>query len=651
MKKFSILICLVLTTSLLSYAQLSQIADTSFQTGEIKNIIKVGNDAYSYGEVGGVFKSSDGGKTWNFMSAKMDSTTNGLRGLIYFNNKFYALLNTQDGSNRVLTSSDYCQSWQKVTNFTGLPNRQFLIEGIGTANNLAFLYIRVYGQSGMDSSYFYYSSNAVSWTEGAFVGTNLYIRKFSHFNKYKFYLDFYENNTDSLMYTSNGTSIHSISTNGLNRDKYDLYSFTGDKNSPNLYCGNDGDPFRFDSAQNKWINIRGTGLNVNGAVDGIVGDGNALFTYVVYMNGPNLVVESYRSLNKGGFWQQIPLTGTFLPIPRIAVAISDSNYIMNTQLDDIIYSSDTGYIWKNTTNGYQNKAVGSLSEINDVLITYNIVKGVIRSTDKGVTWSYSNTGLTQAFPGAYFPGETFTGGGKLFVSMEESPDAGVYTLFRSPNDGVSWAKLTTVPSYKNMGYYGQNGNSFIMRFSDDRDRNTSWDTNCFYYRTSDAGNNWTNISSNFFKSSVMNLSKVHGFIGDGSNLFLFGNNKNYASVVYHSMNNGVNWNKVGQFNQNQHGIKTKDSWSNSARTQISATDSKGNFIFTVSYWWSDMKWDSLYSLSSSGFSPINTTGLPSNIIINDLNYFNGYWYLSSNLGLFASVNVMNWKSSRWLRHR
>ncbi|MBT3423533.1 MAG: BACON domain-containing protein, partial [Bacteroidetes bacterium] len=226
--------------------------------------------------------------------------------------------------------------------------------------------------------------------------------------------------------------------------------------------------------------------------------------------------------------------------------------------------------------------------------------------------------------------------------MEESPDAGVFDLFRSPNDGVSWAKLTSIPSYKNMSYYGEHGNSFIMRFADDKDRNTSWDTNCFYYRTSDAGDNWTDISTDFFKSSAMNLAKVYGFIGDGTKLFLLGHNKNYASVIYFSSNNGWNWSKTAQLNQNQQQIKTKDSWSNTARSPIYATDSKGNFIFTVTYYWSDKSWDSLYNLTTSGVSSINTSGLPDGIVITDLNYLDGNWYLSSTIGLFASTNGINW---------
>ena len=644
MRKIFILLTSILSIHFISSAQLSQISDSSLITGEIKSMLTVGTDIYSYGEVGGIFKSSDGGKTWSFMSSTMDSSTNNMQDLIYFNNKFYALLSNQDGNNFVVFSSDSCKSWQNATNITGLPNRDFQIQGLGTANNLVFMYLTIWNlwSAGDDSSYIYYSSNAINWTEGAYLGTNLYLRNLCHFNSHKLYLSFNQNGMDTLMYTSDGTSVHSIPTTGLNRSQFSLYSFTVDKNNSDVYCGNNGDPFRFDSVQNKWINIRGTGLNALGAVDGIVGDGNALFTYVVFMQGANLVVEAYRSLNKGGLWQKIPSAAALPPIPRIAVAISDSNYVMNTQLDDIIYSFDTGYSWKTVSSGYQNKVVGSLTEINNVLVTHNIVKGLLRSTDKGTSWSYSNTGLTQGMPGAYFPVETFKGGGKLFVSMEQSPDGAVFDLFRSPNDGVSWAKLTSIPSYKNMSYYGENGNSFIMRYSDEHDRNTSWDTNCFYFRTSDAGNNWTDISSNFFKSSAMNLAKVYGFIGDGNTLFLFGHNKDYASVIYYSTNNGLNWTKVGKVYQQ---IKTKDSWSKTARRPLCATNNKGNFIFIIQYWDSNDTGDSLYSLTSSGFSSINTTGLPDGIVITDINYFDDYWYLSTTIGLFASKNGIDWKQA------
>jgi photosystem II stability/assembly factor-like uncharacterized protein len=643
MKKILILICTILSFHFIAFSQLSQIADTSFLSGEVKSMLTVGTDIYAYGDAGGIFKSSDGGKNWAFMSSNMDTNTNSVKDLIFFKNKFYAFLKLRNGFSKILSSSDSCQSWQDASNVSGLPNNHYHVEGIGTANNLAFLYLYTHDQSGQmrDSSVIYYSSDAVNWSKGGVVGENVYLDKLYHVNKNKLYISIEKNGDDQLLYTSDGIHIHSIPTTGLSSN-LDLYTFTVDRNNADIYVGNDGDPYRFDSVQNKWINIRGTGLNVNGSVDGITGDGNALFTYLIYMVGPNIVVETYRSVNKGGLWQAVT-SSVGLPIPRIAVAVSDSNYVMGTQLNDIIYTYDTGYSWNVANSGYQNKVVGSLAEINDVLVTHNIVKGVIRSTDLGDTWSYCNTGLPQGMPGAYFPVETFTGGGKLFVTMEESPDAGQYDLYRSPNEGQSWNKITTVPPYKNMVYCGKNGNTFFMKFSHEKPSEDWWDTTGFYYRTNDAGISWTNVGSNFFNSSAMNLAKVYGFVGDGNTVYLLGHEKTFMPVIYYSTNNGNNWNKVSRLPHAS--IKTKESWSSRVNMPIAATDSKGNFLFVSTYMMNDYSWDSLYSMTTVGISPVNTSGLPAGIVITDLDYFDGYWQMSTTIGLFASKNGIDWKQA------
>ena len=137
MKKAGFVLLSLLFLVYASFGQVKQYTDTIFQKGEVKSMLKVGSNVFTYGHVGGLFMSADKGVNWSYRSASMDTATNGINDLVYFNNKFYALLQDFSGNKNIVTSSDLGQTWQAVGSMTGLPTN-YSIFGIGKVNTRAF---------------------------------------------------------------------------------------------------------------------------------------------------------------------------------------------------------------------------------------------------------------------------------------------------------------------------------------------------------------------------------------------------------------------------------------------------------------------------------------------------------------------------------
>jgi hypothetical protein len=60
---------------------------------------------------------------------------------------------------------------------------------------------------------------------------------------------------------------------------------------------------------------------------------------------------------------------------------------------------------------------------------------------------------------------------------------------------------------------------------------------------------------------------------------------------------------------------------------------------------SDHSWphiDNLYMFNGTTWLLINTTGLPSTLDVQDIVYYNGYWYISDKKGVFRSDDCINW---------
>ncbi|MFC2114600.1 PKD domain-containing protein [Bacteroidota bacterium] len=645
MKKIYLL-TLIMVFSISAFGQLKQLTDTTFSKGEVERMFFIGNEVYSYGSTGGAFKSSDKGHTWTFIAANMDTLTNQIRDMIYFNNKLFALLDHYDGNIHLVSSPDKGQTWQQENNLTGLPtNRGYGVDGLGMVNSKAFLLVRIYDYYGwgVDSCYIYHSTNGVNWTKGALCGTNVWYMKAMHINKNKMYFGAEMNVGDSIMYTVDGTTVYGLTKTGLPDSYIRFEDMTGDYYGSSLYTGNSGSPYRFDSAQNKWISMRTSDIDANSMVDMVAGNDNVQFCFGFLIQGSNFIVETYRSKNKGVSWQKLPISSIFPPVPRYVVSVSDSELIMNTQLGEIITSTDTGYTWTGSL-GYQNKVFSSITEINGNLVIPVDIFGVVRSSDNGQSWHYINNGLVAPIGGAYFTEETFKNQGVLYLTSQATMDEDSIVLYKSNNSGTTWTLHTAHPPFKSMYYYGESGNSFIMKFTNDRNGGDWWDTACFFYRTDNGGSSWVPISLNFFTSPGMNLASVNGFVGDGTNLYMLGYTKNNSSILYYSGNNGMSWTftpSLSQYNQN---FKTKRSWSRK-QLPLAATDKKGKFMAVInSYGNQSIPKDSLYNLTPFGVSPASTTGLPDGLIMTNLDYVAGYWYLCTTTGIYASQNGSSWKT-------
>ncbi|MEA3496158.1 MAG: hypothetical protein U9R42_09010, partial [Bacteroidota bacterium] len=640
-KLFSLLV-LNLIFIFASQAQLTQLTNQNLEScSEVRQMVKKGNLIFSKGRIGGIHKSNDTGTSWTYSAHGLDTFTNKIKDLIVFNNDLYVLMDNSRTENPVYKSSDNGVTWQYLgTSVTGLPSRPFNICSIGSANNKAFMIINIhdiYGY-GHDSSYIYYSNNATNWNKGAFIGTGWGIEFIHNLSNSKMYFASDFNNVDSLMFTMDGNTIHGIPTTGIDRNEFRAYNVSGEPNGNTLYSIYNSSPYKFDSSTQTWNNIRTASIPSNVAFDMINSTDHLVFGFAFIL--PAFTATYYRSIDHGNTWTQI--TDTSIIPPAFLCEISDSQYIIPTQLGEIFYSSNHGASWTKKGNGYQNLSTTSITEVNNTLLVKKDIYGILRSTDKGQTWAYSNTGLSQAFWGLLFANSLFSHNNIAYTTIQPSMDSDTLHFCKSTNSGQSWTRLTNIPNYQRMKYAGESGNTLFMKFVDnDNDGNHDWDTACFFYKTTNAGDSWTLISQNFF-TTTLNLKRVNGIFGDGSILYLFATTKDDKEVVCKSTNNGLTWTTI-VFNHNiDRRLKTKYSRDNELELPIIDFDDNNMPLFVLTNNNQNPYFDSLFTISANHVVPLNTIGLPSNMSAFELKFNKGYWYISTTVGIYVSRDGINW---------
>lgn len=148
------------------------------------------------------------------------------------------------------------------------------------------------------------------------------------------------------------------------------------------------------------------------------------------------------------------------------------------------------------------------------------MNGIVRSTDDGVTWAASNTGLTT---GSAAPlgvvGNLVRNGSTVFAGTS---GAGMFT---SQDDGASWKHATNGPISGNITALGSAGTKVYAGTQ-----------GLGLYVTADAGVTWTSV--NMGAGPIDKF--IQAIVSAGGNLFV-----STAGSVQQSADGGATWNSIG----------------------------------------------------------------------------------------------------------
>ena len=135
-----------------------------------------------------------------------------------------------------------------------------------------------------------------------------------------------------------------------------------------------------------------------------------------------------RSTDNGQTWS--PFDTLWGYHPR-ALVISGTNLVMAPDTGGVICSTDSGASW--FAGGLQGMPVYALASDGLNLFAASLGSAVYRSTDRGITWTPANAGLSGVWQPALIHDGT-----NLFLGTTGA-------IYRSADEGQSWSKMKSLP--------------------------------------------------------------------------------------------------------------------------------------------------------------------------------------------------------------
>jgi photosystem II stability/assembly factor-like uncharacterized protein len=252
----------------------------------------------------------------------------------------------------------------------------------------------------------------------------------------------------------------------------------------------------------------------------------------------------YFSTDNGDTWTEA--TGLFGSVNDLAVIGPD--VFAGTTAKGVFHSTDNGVNWATSNSGLPNSGVnvgvGSIVAIGTTLLasaTNNSIQGpMYRSTNLGASWTLANTGL----PSTYFQYDAMFSDGSIVY-------AGGATLYKTTNIGDNWTQADNgIPQYSGLSNVRASGSNVFVAATN------------YIYRSTDGGGNWTPLGSAGLP--FMNMVSVEIA---GSAIYA----GTIANGVYKSTDNGVTW------TQKVTGLKARDM--NNLFIDGSTLYGNGNSIF------------------------------------------------------------------------
>ncbi|MDN4165932.1 T9SS type A sorting domain-containing protein [Cytophagales bacterium LB-30] len=144
----------------------------------------------------------------------------------------------------------------------------------------------------------------------------------------------------------------------------------------------------------------------------------------------------FKSADWGETWTQLASTADqieFAYINRLAVDPADPNYVLAVTNTGIYLSVDGGVNWSEQYTGGRVQDLRPNPEDFSVLYAAENGVGVLKSVDKGLTWSLSNIGLSST--GRYEIAISPVNPNRIFAAGESAESSELYV---SSDGGVTW---------------------------------------------------------------------------------------------------------------------------------------------------------------------------------------------------------------------
>lgn len=163
----------------------------------------------------------------------------------------------------------------------------------------------------------------------------------------------------------------------------------------------------------------------------------------------------FKSADWGETWTQLAATADqieFAYVNRLAVDPADPNYVVAVTNTGIYLSTDGGLNWAEQYSGGRVQDLRPNPSDFTVLYAAENGVGVLKSTDKGVTWSLSNLGLTST--GRYEIAVSPANPNRIFAAGESDASSELYV---SSDGGATWFLTQQENAGTNVDWLGGQG--------------------------------------------------------------------------------------------------------------------------------------------------------------------------------------------------
>ncbi len=162
----------------------------------------------------------------------------------------------------------------------------------------------------------------------------------------------------------------------------------------------------------------------------------------------------FKSTDRGLNWSFLASTSEMTEINRLVVSPDDANIVIAASNSGIYRSVDGGTNWTQVFTGLVQDLQAVPGNFNTLYAAQYLV-GVIKSTNGGLTWSASNTGINTngRVEIAISPIKT----DRIFASAQGTLSGSNSDLYVSDDGGASWSLVDLLLSNKALNYLGSQG--------------------------------------------------------------------------------------------------------------------------------------------------------------------------------------------------
>lgn len=236
----------------------------------------------------------------------------------------------------------------------------------------------------------------------------------------------------------------------------------------------------------------------------------------------------FKSVDRGVTWTYLPSTATFSDVNRLIID--------PTNADIVVVATNNG-IYRTTNGGVSWTQVSTLSFIQDLKATPGNFAiqyaarngfGVLKSTDAGLTWFSSNTGMNVT--GRVELAVSPINPSRIFASAEGSLSATGSDLYMSDNAGATWSLVDVTFNGTGVNFLDEQG------WYDNTIACDPFNANIVYYggvglfRTQLTGGSTSVGSYSLQQNATQNFMELVSFTGASNGNFQVGPQANSISV-------------------------------------------------------------------------------------------------------------------------